>query len=334
MKLTRRTILTSSAAFAVAAATGSAKAADFTLKIASDVPMDHPVNVALAGAVERIRQASNGKLDAQIFPSSQLGGDTDMLSQTRMGAIDIFACPVATLANVVPVVAINSVGFAFSGYDKVWPTMDGELGTFIKRKIDATGIIAFDRMWDNGFRQLTSSDKPIKTPKDLAGFKIRVPVSPMWTSMFTALGASPVSMNIGEVYTAMQTRVVDGHENPLVNIYYQKFYEVQKYISLTHHMWDGWWILASRKCWAALPADLQKILRDNINQAALEQRALSLKLDNDLKGVLAKSGVQFITVDQSDFQKALTSAGFYAAWRDKFGKEAWDLLEKSVGKLA
>jgi TRAP-type transport system periplasmic protein len=117
----------------------------------------------------------------------------------------------------------------------------------VRGAIGKAGLHAFDTMWDNGYRQITSSTHPIVAPEDLRGFKIRVPVSPLWMSMFKALGASPAAINFNEVYSALQTRIVEGQENPVSLINLSKFYEVQKYVSSTNHMWDGFWTLARRR---------------------------------------------------------------------------------------
>src|SRR6266542_6603160 len=123
---------------------------------------------------------------------------------------------------------------------------------------------------------------PINTPDDLKGFKIRVPVSPLWTSMFKAFGASPASINFSEVYSALETKIVEGQENPLSLIEFNKFYEVQKYVSLTNHMWDGFWTLANGRAWASLPKDLQEIIVRNVNTAAVEERQDIRKLNDSL----------------------------------------------------
>ena len=145
------------------------------------------------------------------------------------------------LATLVPAASINGIGFAFPDYDTVWKAMDGDLGAYIRGEITKANLVVMDKIWDNGFRQTTSSTKPINGPDDLKGFKIRVPVSPLWTSMFKAFDAAPASINFSEVYSALQTKIVEGQENPLAIISTAKLYEVQKFCSLTNHMWDGFW---------------------------------------------------------------------------------------------
>src|SRR3974377_797392 len=164
--------------------------------------------------------------------------------------------------------------------------MDGALAPFVRGAIAKAVLYAFDNMWDNGYRQVTSSTHPINTPNDMRGFKIRVPVSPLWTSMFKALGGSPTSININEVYSALQTKIVEGQENPLSLINLFKFFEVQKYVSFTNHMWDGFWTLANAKAWADRPNDLQEVLARNINAAALKEREDVRQLNESLQGDL------------------------------------------------
>ena len=152
-----------------------------------------------------------------------------MLSQVRSGGVEFFTLSPLILSTLVPNASISGIGFAFPNYDTVWKAMDGELGAYVRGQISKANLVVMDKIWDNGFRQITSSNKPIQTPDDLKGFKIRVPVSPLWTSMFSAFGSAPASINFAEVYTALQTKVVDGQENPLAIISTAKLFEVQKY---------------------------------------------------------------------------------------------------------
>jgi TRAP-type transport system periplasmic protein len=194
--------------------------------------------------------------------------------------------------------------------------------------------VAMEKIWDNGFRQTTSSTRPITGPDDYKGFKIRVPVSPLWTSMFKAFDAAPASINFNEVYSALQTKVVEGQENPLALISTAKLYEVQKYCSLTNHMWDGYWFLANRRAWEALPVDLRTIVAKNINAAAVNARVDTEKLNTTVRQELAGKGLIFNQPDVAPFREKLRSAGFYSEWKGKYGDEAWAILEKSVGKLS
>jgi tripartite ATP-independent transporter DctP family solute receptor len=230
-----------------------ARAAEFTLKFANDLAATHPMNVRAAEMAKDISNQSGGRVEIQLYPGNQLGSDTGMLTQIRSGAIDLLMFSPILLGVVVPVAQINGVGFAFDNYDKVWAAMDGELGAYVRAQIAQTDIFAFERMWDNGYRQVTTSTHPIKVPGDFAGMKFRVPVSPLWVSMFTAFGAAPTSIPFSDVYTALQTKLAEGQENPLAVISTGKLYEVQKYCSLTNHMWDGYWCLGNKESFARLP---------------------------------------------------------------------------------
>ena len=211
--------------------------------------------------------------------------------------------------------------------------MDGDLGKHVREQISKTGLVAMDKIWDNGYRQMTSSARAITKPEDLKGMKMRVPPSPFWVSMFKAFEASPATINFAEVYTALQTKVVDGQENPLAIIATAKLNEVQQFCSVTNHMWDGFWMLANKQSFAKLPADLQEIVTRNINAAALLERDDVRKLNDGLMAELKGKGMQFNTTDAELFRAKLRAAGFYAEWHKKFGEEAWALLEKYTGKL-
>ena len=152
--------------------------------------------------------------------------------------------------------------------------------------------------------------------------------------MFKAFDASPASINFSEVYSALQTKIVEGQENPLALISTAKLYEVQKYCSLTNHMWDGFWFLANRRAWEKVPEDVRAIVAKNINAAALKERSDTEKLNGDLRGELAGKGLVFNQPDVAPFREKLRSAGFYSEWKGKYGDQAWALLEKSVGKLS
>ena len=331
----RRTILLGAAAGALAAPfirPGQARAAEFSYKIANNQPLEHPSNVRLAEAVKTILDQTGGAVDIQIFPSNQLGADTDVLGQLRAGGVEFFQLSPIILSTLVPNSSINGVGFAFPDYDTVWKAMDGDLGAYERGQIEKAGLVVMEKIWDNGFRQTTSSTRPITAPADLQGFKIRVPVSPLWTSMYSAFGAAPASINFAEVYTALQTGIVDGQENPLAIMKVAKLWEVQKYLSLTNHMWDGFWLLGNRRAWGALGDKNQQIVADAFNASAVQQRADVMALNASLRGELEKAGFVFNDVDPKPFEDKLREAGFYAEWKKTYGEEAWAILEQAVGR--
>jgi len=315
---------------------GAARAAapEFSYKLGIALAPTHPTTAGLQAACAAILKESRGRLSIEVFPNSQLGNDTDMISQVRSGAIDFVSTAGLIWGTLVPVASISGVGFAFPNYDAVWNAMDGDLGAHIRAAFAKANLFPQSKIWDHGFRQVTSGARQIKTPRDLSGFKIRVPLSPALTSLFKAFGAAPTGINMAEVYTALQTKIVDGQENPLTILETQKLYEVQKYCSLTSHVWDGFWLVANLRSWNALPEDLRQLAAKTFDAHALMQRkainALNTRLGEDLKS----KGMTFNTPDLAPFRETLRKAGFYTDWQKKFGPEAWARLEKYAGSLA
>jgi len=332
-KIARRAVLAGAAGLSLVFV-HRADAARQVFKYANNLPLAHPVNVRAREAAARIAKETDGRVSIRIFPNSMLGGDTQMLSQVRSGAIQFFTLSGLILATLVPVASINGIGFAFRQYDQVWAAMDGPLGAHVRAAIGKAGLVAMDKMWDNGYRQITASTHPIAMPADLHGFRIRVPVGPLWISMFRALGAAPTAINFHEVYSALQTHIVDGEENPLAVIATANLYEVQKYCSLTDHMWDGFWMLANPAAWGRISAVDRSVVAAAWNDAALAERGDVAKLNATLEDELEAKGLKFNRPDPDAFRAALRQAGFYAAWRAKYGSEVWGLLEKSAGRLA
>ncbi|NIE66867.1 TRAP transporter substrate-binding protein [Burkholderia sp. Ax-1719] len=335
MDTTRRTFIKAGASLGLASITGAPLFADtpsYTYKLGTNVPVTHPIYLRLKEASEKIKAETGGKVEIRVFPNGQLGGDTEMLSQVRSGGIDLLTLPGVILANLVPMASLNSVGFAFPDYPTVWRAMDGSLGGFIRDKISASGLVVMDKVWDNGFREITANNA-IKTPADLTNMKIRVPVSPLLLSLFKSLGAAPTPINFNELYSSLQTKVIDAQENPLPIIATAKLYEVQKTCAQTSHVWDGYWLLANGRSWQGLPQPMRDIVAKNLNAAATLQRADSEKLAVSLAQDLSAKGLKFNKPDPAPFRKTLASAGFYADWKSKFGAEAWSHLEAYSGKL-
>jgi TRAP-type C4-dicarboxylate transport system substrate-binding protein len=270
-----------------------ARAADFEFKFATGQSPTNPINLRMQEAIDRIKVATGGKVVMTLFPNNQLGSDTDQISQLRAGGIDLLNVAGSVLSTLVPAAPLG----------------------------------------DNGFRQITSSERQIKTPADLKDFHIRVPVSPIFTSLFQALGAAPTSINFNEVYTALQTKLVGGEENGLVTVETAKLYEVQKYCSETSHIWDSFCVLANRRSMAKLNAETLAIVKRELRQSALDQRGDEQRLDASLKAKLQSEGMTFIPVDKAQFVAALKKTNFYGDWKTKFGDQAWAALESVTGPL-
>jgi len=308
--------------------------AEFVFRWGTNVPRTHPLNVHAERAAEAIRRETDGRFDLQLCPNNELGGDTHMFAQLRAGELECFTLSgVNVLSSLVPGAAIHGIGFAFPDYPAVWKALDGRLGLHVRTHIEKAGLVVMEKIWDNGFRQITTSTKAIAGPADLQGVRIRVPISALWTSLFQSLGAAPGGADFAEVHAVLRGRIFDAQENSLGIIATAKLDEVQTYCSLTNHMWDGWWFLVNRRAWQRLPQPIQEIVSRNINAAAIEQRRDVAALETVLRGELGAKGLAFNDVEPAPFRARLRESGFYAQWRAKFGEQAWQLLEEATGEL-
>jgi TRAP-type transport system periplasmic protein len=335
MAITRRTWIGATAA---ATATGIllprfAHAAEFTYKFANNLPLTHPVNVRAKQAADRIREETGGRLEIEIFPSSALGSDPDVLSQVRSGGVEFFLMGGLLLAALVPVAAIDGIPYAINDYPSVWKAVDGKLGQVVRTEVAKFNLVAMEKQWDNGFHQITTKATPIRTPEDMKGLKIRTGPSALQVQMCSALGASPTSLSFNELYTALQTGVVDAQLNALVLIKTAKLYEVQAYCALTNHMWSGFWLLGNKRAWERLPENLRAVAAKHLNAAAVAQRGDVESSNKTLQKELADLGLKFTNPEAAPFRARLAQAGFYRTWKDKLGASAWDVLESYVGKL-
>ncbi len=310
-----------------------ADAADFTYKWANDWPPGHPVNVRSVEAAQKILHDSGGQLEIKVFPAAQLGSSASMVTQARTGSIEFVATGYGVLEATVPFAGLAALPFAFAGHKEACDAMDGPFGKATRAEIVKAQLYAFERSWDGGFREVSNSLRIVRTPDDVKGLKIRVPNAPNWNAMFRALGASPTAVDGSEMYAACQTHLVDGTDLPLASIDSFKMYEVQKYASVTNHAWTGYAMVANPDAWNRLPPKLQQIVEQRIDEAGLLERADMVKLDAASEASLTAKGMTITHVDQAPFKAVVRQAGLYTQWRQQYGADGFDLLEKAAGKL-
>ena len=267
----------------------------------------------------------------KTFPNNALGTQVGQLAQLREGSIQMVMTLNANYASVVPVAAIDSLGYVFVSQRQPFQVLDGPLGAYLRREFQSKGIHCFEKGIEGGFRQVSSSTHPIRNVDDFNGFKIRTPPAKVYVDLFKAFGASPVPVDAAELYTSLQTRIVDGQETPLEYIESARIYEVQKYISLTNHIWAGYWITANMDAWNALSPDLQAVVARNASKYTLMEREDVYKLNNTIADKLKQQGMTINTTDTSGMRPRL--GAYFAYWKDQFGSTAWGLLEAAVGKL-
>jgi TRAP-type transport system periplasmic protein len=330
--MTRRAFGVGAASAAMSLALAEkAEAAQFNYKYGANLPLDSPLCVRMVEMWNDVAKESGGRLVVQVFPNNILGGDTAMLTQLRSGALQFFTLAGGILASVVPAAALDSIGFSFKSSAEGQKAFDGPLGAYIRKDIESKGLVVFPNVWEIGMRQITSSTHPIRNADDLANFKLRTPASNIWVDLFKTLGASPTPLNYSEVYTSLQTHIIDGTELPLVTIEVGKLFEVQKYLSMTDHMWSAFWFLANQDAWKALPADIQGIVQRNAAKYAILQRRDMALLAVSLSDKLQRQGMVMNKTDVASFRAKL--GPYYARWKEQLGPTAWTLLEDAVGKL-
>ena len=271
---------------------------------------------------ELAEKNSNGEIKITIYPNRQLGDEKTLLERMKMGIVDAGAITGGPIVNFVPVFGVTDLPFLFSSPEHAYKVLDGPIGRSLLKAMKKAGFkgLAFG---ERGFRNLTNSKHPVRTPEDVKGLKIRVMQNPVYVDTFKALGANAVPMAWGEVLTALQQGTVDGQENPVNVIYSFKLYEVQKYLSMTRHAYAPMVIMFSLKKWNKIPQKYQEILQDAAQKAAEYER----DYDNNNEAVQLKEieshGMQVImNPDIAAFRKAVKPV--YDKYENKFGK---DLVE-------
>jgi len=312
------------AGFALYALAGTASAQ-------TEIKLGHvgePGSLFQKSADEYARRANaklGGKAKVVVYGSSQLGGDREMIQKLKLGTIDM-ALPSTVMSSEVdlfgifemPYIVKDRAHMAKIEKDVFWPKIAPEAE---KKGLKVLAV------WENGVRHITNSKRPIKAPADLAGIKLRVPEGKWRVKMFQAYGANPSPMKFSELFTALQTGVMDGQENPFTQIYSAKLHEVQKYLSLSGHVYTPAYLTVGSTRWNSLPADVRKILEDTAKETQAYVYDVAAKDDADLLAKLRSGGVQVNDVDKDAFIAA--SRSIY----DEFGKEvsgAKDLIDRSV----
>ncbi len=312
-----------------------AKAAEFEWRLGHTAPESFPLHKQMLQAAEEIAKASDGRVAFKVIPDSQLGGQLGLMAQVRAGSVEATPIIGQALAGVLGPVFVQSVGFGFAGYPQLWPAMDGELGKALRFQFqERLSLVAMEKVWDFGFRQVTTRKKPIVTAADLVGLKIRTPVDEELVGMFRALKAAPLAMNLQDLIPAMQAGAVDAQDGILPLVQAAGLDQQQGFCSMTNHSWDGQWLCFNNRAWLRLPDKLKDVVATAFNQAALRQRTDVAADEAAAKADLTGKGMVFNTPDPASFRAALRSAGYYEKAQKRVGDALWGLLEKYAGRLA
>ncbi len=310
---------------------GSAFAKTVEFKFAHSGSLEHQYNIGAEQFKKLVEEKSGGELKVNIFPQAQLGGERDLAEGVRMGTIEMSSVAAGNLAGFVPELQVFGVPFLFQTREQVYSVVDGPVGKDLADIMLAKGFLNLS-IWEVGFRNITNDVRPVKTPEDMKGLKIRVQESKIWIEFMKRLGAIPSPIPFGELYTALQQKVVDGQENPVATIYSMKFYEVQKYLSLTGHTYEPALVFANPKWFNGLDPKHQSIIRKAAAEAADYQRKTLAEMDKERFEIIKKAGVEVEeNPDKEAFAKA--TADLYKVLSDSVPEALVQKIKDEAAKV-
>lgn len=321
----RRSLLTACATAVAAMAffPAAAQAQSMVLKAADVHPAGYPNVVAVENMGKKLEAATQGRLKIQTFPGGVLGGEKEMIEQTQFGAINILRTSLGPVGTVVPEVNVFNMPFVFRSQDHMRAVIDGAIGDELLAKISASPAKLVAIGWMDGGSRSLYTKKPVRTPADLKGQKVRMMGNPLFVDTMNAMGGNGISMGYGEVFTALQTGVVDGAENNAPSFFTSNHYNTgAKYYTQTNHLIIPELLVVSKVTWDKLSKDDQALLKKLGREAQMEQRALWDKSVADYTAKLKAAGVEFITVDNKPFFDAT------APVRAKYGANFADLMKR------
>lgn len=269
----------------------TAYAAKVNIKFAHGGSTEHQYHIGAAQFKKLVEERSNKEIVVNIFPQAQLGSERDAIEGVRMGTLEMTAIAAAgALPSFVPETGVLAMPYVLHTRQQTYAVLDGAFGKELNKYIAGKGLqnVAY---WEVGFRNFTNNVKPIKTPADIKGMKIRVQESKVWMELIKTLGGIPTPVSFGELYSALQQKVVDGQENPISTIYSMKYYEVQKYLSLDGHTYEAAAVLVNPKFFGKLSKEHQKIILDAAADARKFQRKRLEELDVERLATIKKAGV-------------------------------------------
>lgn len=301
------------------------KGAELQLKLATMTPASHMYNQGAQRFADLIKERTGGRIQITVYPDGQLGkGERELLEALQQGTVDLYVGSTGPVGGFSPSMMIVDIPFLFRDYEHVDKVLDGPIGRQLLDDLEKAGLkgLAF---WENGFRNLTNSKKPVKTPEDAKGLKIRTMENQVHITAWKAAGVIPTPMAWGEVYGALQQKVVDGQENPVAVVYSSKLYEVQKYLSMTQHVYSPAPIIMSLKKWQGLSKEDQELFLKTAQEVASWQRRLGRDNEQKMLAELEQKGMVVVRdVDKEAWQKAMQPA--FDEFSGQFGKDKIDAI--------
>jgi TRAP-type transport system periplasmic protein len=287
----RRTLIAVAAVAMLSATSAFAQFSDRVIKMSNGVNEDHPVGAGVKKMQEVLAAKSGGKLKITAFWGGSAGGDLQATQALRAGTQEMVVTSSSPLVGIVKELGVFDLPFLFANEKEADAVLDGNAGQFFNKKLEDAGLVNL-AYWENGFRNLTNSKKPVAKVEDFDGVKVRVMQNNIFLDTFKTLGTNAVPMAFGEVFTALETKTIDGQENPFVTIDTSKFYEVQKYLSVTRHAYTPFLVLYSKKMWDTLSPQEQTVLREAAMEGQKVQRSTIRANDQKALANLKAKGMQ------------------------------------------
>ncbi len=284
------------------AAPALAQIKERTIKIGTGITEDHPQALALKHFAEVVAAKSGGKIHAKVFANGTLGNDVTMTSALRGGTLEMTIPDSSTLVSIVKDFGVLNLPMIFANEQEADAVLDSAFGQKLLDKLPEKGLIGLG-YFENGFRNVTNSRRPINKAEDLAGLKLRVIQNPLFVDTFAALGANATPLPFTELYSAMEQKAVDGQENPTVTVLTSKFYEVQKHMVQSRHIYSAWVLLLSKKTWDTLSPEEQKIMKEAAIEATAFERKSIRALNNKALDELKKLGLQVTDLPPAEMAK-------------------------------
>ncbi len=314
------------------AASYAADIQERSIKLGIGLAEDHPQGMGIKRFAEIVDKKSGGKMKVKNYFSGAIGDDVKMVSALQGGVQEMTIPSTAPLVGMIKEFGIFDLPFLFNSEQEVDAVLDGPFGQKMLERLPAKGLVGLC-YWENGFRQLTNSRRAVTKADDIQGLKVRVMQNPAYLDVFNGLGANAVPMAFTELYTALETRTVDGQENPIPTIQSSKFNEVQKYLSLTRHTYSPFAVLVSKKFWDKLSGDEKKILQD----ACIEGRDYERKLARDgnarILEELKNSGMQVSEVPPAELARMREKVKpVVEKYSKEFGEDLYKELQAEIAK--
>ncbi|WP_324715428.1 TRAP transporter substrate-binding protein [Carboxydochorda subterranea] len=308
-----------------------AAGAPVVLKLGHVVPTGHPYHFGATQFARLVGERTGGRVRIDVYPAGQLGpGEREEVEALQLGGIDLVVTGTAVLSNFLPDFGVMDLPFLFRDYRHVDAVLDGPVGRRLLDRLNGADLhITGLALWEQGFRYLTNSRRPILSPADVRGLKIRVQENPIHVDSFNALGANATPMAWGEVYTALQQHVIDGQENPIPVLTSARLYEVQKYLAMTGHFYAPAILLINTERFRSLPADVQQILVDTAREVSRSERQEARRMEAQQVEELKQLGMQVTTPDKEAFRKAMQ--GVYDKYRARFGSLIDEIQKAGAG---